>query len=205
MTPTLSHLPAAVVSRGFTLVEMLIVLSVIAALVGAGVPLFTVVHRRSNITATRALVTAITAAMAGYQTKAWLVPERVGTEWKQRTYRMWDCDADHLLDGAPETTMAATDPLRAVLIASGYRGFYEMAQPTIAKRLVRDGRIVDPWGTPLRITYAADQLYDPSTTLFGTTGIGIWSAGPDRRDVVSGDTSPGAKTDDLTSWSSSRE
>jgi len=83
------------------------------------------------------------------------------------------------------------------VIDSGYRGFFAMAQPTVAKRLVKEGQIVDPWGTPLRISWAAD--------IYGASGYGIWSAGPDRKDEfvsgVSGATAIAeANRDNILSW-----
>ncbi len=203
-------------TSGFTLLEMIIVIAVIAGLLAGGMPILSAVRRRADVSATRSMVTAITAAMAGFQTKAWVVPVQVGTTWEQRRYRMWDCDGDHLLDRNPNREPPS--PLVTALSDSGYRGFYEMVQPTISKRLVRDGRIIDPWGTPLRIAYADEGFYDASKSIFGTVGLGVWSAGPDRRDVVSTpaplpppalpgppDTTSGARADDIHSWGSGNE
>jgi len=191
---------------GFTLFELLIVLVILMVLLGMGVPAFYAIKKSSAISTTRSMVQAISAAIASYQTKAWVtgVQTVAGGPWQSRAYRMWDCNGDHLLDGDP-----AVDPLgilgtadHAAILASGYRGFIKMAQPTIPKRLIKGGHVVDPWGTPMRITYSGDNVYAADTSkLFGTAALGVWSAGPNKRDVVTGATDATAKSDDITSWS----
>ena len=189
---------------GFTLVELLMVLAVLVVLMGMGVPAFFAIKKNSAVSTTRSMVQAISAAIAGYQTKAWVtgVQTASGGSWQTRTYRMWDCNGDHLLDGDP-----AVDPVgilspadHAAVVASGYRGFLEMAQPTVPKRLIKGGHVIDPWGSPIRITYSGDNLYAADTArLFGTAGLGVWSAGPNKRDVLTG--ASDAAGDDITSWS----
>ena len=189
---------------GFTLFELLMVLAILVVLMGMGVPAFLAIKKSSAISTTRSMVQAISAAIAGYQTKAWVtgVQTAASGPWQTRTYRMWDCNGDHLLDGDP-----AVDPVgilgaadRAAIIASGYRGFLEMAQPTIPKRLIKGGHILDPWGSPIRITYSGDNFYAADTSrMFGTSGLGVWSAGPNRRDILTG--ADVASGDDITSWS----
>jgi prepilin-type N-terminal cleavage/methylation domain-containing protein len=191
---------------GFTLFELLVVLAILVVLLGMGIPAFFAIKKSSAISTTRSMVQALSAAIAGYQTKAWVTGVQTvpGGPWQPRTYRMWECNGDHLLDGDPAIDppgiLSAVD--RAAVIASGYRGFVEMVQPTIPKRLIKAGHIVDPWGTPIRITYSGDNFYAPDTSqLFGTVSRGVWSAGPDRRDLVSGASDPTAQSDNITSWS----
>lgn len=181
----------------------MVVLGIIAVLLGMGVPAFFAIKKSSSKSTTRAMVQAISAAIAGYQAKAWVTSVQVGTKWETRTYRMWDCNGDHILDGDPAIDppgiLSSAD--RTAIIASGYRGFLAMAQPTIPKRLIRDGRLVDPWGTPIRISYSADNFYQADTSsLFGTAAFGVWSAGPDKRDVATGDAGAALEADNITSW-----
>jgi prepilin-type N-terminal cleavage/methylation domain-containing protein len=187
---------------GFTLIELLIALAIIAAILAIGIPVLNSVRKRSAVETARGLVNAVSAAVAGYQVKAWTVVLPAvgapGDPVPTATFPMWDCNQDHLLDGDPAKDAAGRlDPgQRTALIASGYRGFFAMAQPTVSRRLVKDGRIVDPWGTPLRIAWAAD--------VYGAAGYGVWSAGPDRKDELTPGVPPAdlptVKRDNILSW-----
>ncbi|MBA3699393.1 MAG: hypothetical protein H0W78_11140 [Planctomycetes bacterium] len=72
------------------------------------------------------------------------------------------------------------------ILASGYRGFVAMTGSLLKNRpsLKTSSRSTHGSG-PLRIAF--------SVKIYGTTGFGIWSAGPDGVDGTA---------DDLTSWTS---
>ena len=67
---------------------------------------------------------------------------------------------------------------------SGYRGFYDMAQPAIDKKFInKKHQPIDAWKQPLRIAFAANT--------YGAGWFGVWSAGPDLTDDT---------PDDIQSW-----
>lgn len=81
---------------------------------------------------------------------------------------------------------------RVEVLNSGYRGFIDMAQPQIKKTFInKRGQVVDAWGRPLRIAYAAK--------IYGTQAFGVWSAGLDKKDHID-NPSPTVRGDDLRSW-----
>lgn len=105
---------------------------------------------------------------------AWIVAPRSANPEKKIDPKPWDVN------------------FRREVLNSGYRGFVEMAQPQIKKTFInKRGQVIDAWGRPLRISYAAK--------VYGTQPFGVWSAGLDKKDHIDTTTStqPG---DDLRSW-----
>lgn len=211
--------------RGFTLLEMVIVITVIIALAGIGIPIYGVINRQMKISSTRAMVALVAHAIEQYGSSRWTWAQldalgkpvldgnkrpiiRSGNifalkEEGQSVNARGDKIPFHTIDGRPEPA----DPAERVSTAtydgpfpladkfsiyySGYRGFYDMTGVTVDTRnnLNAKHQIVDAWGEPLRICYAAG--------VYGTKGFGVWSPGPDHIDQ---DTDSKAPRDDLCSW-----
>ncbi len=220
--------------RGFTFVELVVVISVIAALAAMGFPAYKYIKRQVDIGATQSLVNAVAAAISIYPTKTWSWNDTDNTgktlvdannqPLNPRTAYLWDlnksngadCPADAANPSGPKlfdsidgtmpdptksdgpTTTATTEPKiyrdlgpttlpmasQYGLFFSGYTGFYDMVQPSIAKSFVnKKHQVVDSWGQPLRIAFAANT--------YGASWFGVWSAGPDMKDDT---------PDDLCSW-----
>jgi prepilin-type N-terminal cleavage/methylation domain-containing protein len=175
----------------FTLVEMLVVLGVLAALMAMGLPLAAVVRAKANRTATEGAVRALAAAMSGHQAKTLTLSEvRPDGTVHLRTLQLWDVNGDGLVDGDPAAendTLASAQQYPAEVLASGYRGAVLTLNATLPRRLVEPTtqRPLDAWKRPLRIAF--------SPTAFRADGFGIWSAGPDGRDDAVGG-------DDIRSW-----
>ncbi len=274
------HAPIQGARRGaFTMIELLIVISVIAALAAMGFPMYKVIQRKVYIGSTATLVQAVSAAITTYGQSTWTWRQRVpgagsaftvpDPQCSLRTAYLWDMNqwqvnqngtltADmtlsgritageippgagtppavpiqpskfRFIDGRPRqaawdevsstsnapnfgtspnyASVAATEnfdgPFDTDLIISGYSGFYDMCQPSIAKKFVnKRHQIIDAWGQPLRIAYAAKT--------YGASSFGVWSAGPNMVDAQDADSTGapldvfpnGAKgpSDDITSW-----
>ncbi|MBA3936849.1 MAG: type II secretion system protein [Planctomycetes bacterium] len=257
--------------RGFTMIELLIVISVIAALAAMGFPMYKVIQRKVYIGSTATLVQAVSAAITTYGQSTWTWRQRrianpvTDADWSLRTAYLWDMNqwivnqagglsADmslsgrittgdiptsptpkppvqptkfRVIDGRPDQNAWALvssgsnppnfsaaptysddsqlfdGPFDTDLINSGYSGFYDMCQPSIAKKFVnKRHQIIDAWGQPLRIAYAAKT--------YGASAFGVWSAGPNQVDAQDADSTGapldvfpnGAKgpSDDITSW-----
>ena len=188
---------------GFTLIELMVVIAVIAILASIGIPTWLHMQKKAAVDSTRTLVNAVATAIASYPMRNWqvaiLVPASSPPRYEPRIGRLFDLNGtgsglgvrmtgDGILDGDPklENTQAAGS-FPDDVIESGYTGFITMTQPPIAKRNVDAGtkRVVDAWKQPLRIAFGAD--------VYGPAGFGIWSIGPDK---VQG------TRDDITSWES---
>ncbi len=223
--------------RGFTFVELVVVISIIAALAAIGFPVWGMISTRVKVNATDALVNSVATAITTYQTKTWTWNIGTTATPQMRTYHIFDLNHFNPSGGAPmpdlpdtpngaarfwsidgytppetgsyyntSTSTFTTDvppdgvaaepnggfhdgnfPKEA--LTSGYRGFINMAQPQIKKSFIsKRGMVVDAWGRPLRIAFAAK--------VYGTQAFGIWSAGVDKLD----DLTSRKSTDDLRSW-----
>lgn len=162
--------------RGFTVLELLIVLTVIATLAGGGYAGFAAWQAKGRKDATRSVIAALEMAIAAYPQSGWTTAEvRPGDAPRLRQWRLWDANGDGVLDGRPAATAAEGDageaghPFPAELRASGYPGALGLVHPVLPKRhLGADGRVLDAWKRPLRVRASA-----------GSDRIELVSDGPD--------------------------
>lgn len=176
---------------GFTLIEMLVVISVIIALMAMSYAGAMAMRAKNNIKTTEALLQGVLLALEARETVA--VPDPRDPT-RIINARFGDFDANGILDGSPakDTGFAEAHPTlgrsyRELAEDPGidYRGFVEDSSITVTSKRVRDGegRLVDAWGRPLRIVFGA-RIYGPS-------GRGVVSDGPDRKPDTE---------DDIKSW-----
>lgn len=180
--------------RAFSLIEVLVVISVIGALAGIGIPAWFAMRTQARIGSARALVVAVRSAMAAYELKSWQVvgrdPASASTFGRLQRVDpdLWDLNHDEIIDGRPGLDTATAFP--ADVHDTGkpqlttYSGFYDMVGMSLPKRsgLNAARQVLDPWGMPLRIRF------------FSATGadrIGVWSCGPDKSPSTS---------DDICTW-----
>lgn len=161
---------------GFTLVEMLVVVAIIAALAAIGFPTMAVFKRKALVSGTQQLVNGVAVAVQGQQ--ASMVTLADG-----RLARVWDIDGDRVIDGDPRIA-DADHPNLATVAPPSYTGFLAMTGFD-APAWAADPRrhVIDRWKRPLRIAWSAKD--------YGAHGFGIWSLGPDGLDGTA---------DDITSW-----
>lgn len=165
---------------GFSLIEMLIVLAVIAALMAMGWYGVGALRERQRVQRTQLMVQTLAGAISAYRDRVLLV--RASPSAPGVAHRLWDVDGDGVLDGDPELDEAFGEELRAAALAAGYRGALQL--PVERMRSDRMRRIVDGWGHPLRLA-AGSQIYGP-------LGMGVWSLGRDQKPDTA---------DDIRSWS----
>jgi len=177
--------------RGFTILELLIVVTVILALMGMSYPILDRIRARSNISATSELIQGIAAAMAQYRVST--VTGTDGKLWPAWTLGQINTDGvtrnNYQIDGDP-TLYPSGDPLpfRAPLT---YSGFVNMTGFTIPWPLNAKGQLVDRWHQPINVINDAKA--------YGTSAWGIWSNGPDQQTNYPTSTT-GTSTDDIVSW-----
>jgi prepilin-type N-terminal cleavage/methylation domain-containing protein len=231
---------------GFTFLELVIVMSVIATLASLGFVLWRKMKADADRNATMSLVSAVASAIAIYEPKMWVWEEPYASPTAvTKRAPMWNLKRAmglpdqpavpggpkvfYSIDGEPTPPgPGATSPSapypgfpawppgitaadfddgfntftasqRKDLVVSGYTGFYKMVRPPISTRFVNKRKqVIDSWGQPLRIAYAADT--------YGGSSFGVWSAGPDKKDNTGPgpdgiwDTRDDVSNDDITSW-----
>jgi prepilin-type N-terminal cleavage/methylation domain-containing protein len=175
--------------RGFTLVELAVVIGVMLALAAISIPTLSYMQHRGRVAATDAVVRTVAMKITEYPAKSWMI-EVAG---EMQVYPIFDVNRDGILDGTPSlenTILPSSASYSAVILASSYRGFFAMTHPVLPKSHVESSsmRVLDSWGQPLRIAFA-DAVY-------GSSGFGIWSMGPDGQTSASTVT----VTDDIRSW-----
>lgn len=167
---------------GFSLIELIVVISVLLVLLAAGFVVWSIPREKAAISSTQALVGSVSTQITTYSVKQWSWQEASGNKSGQ----LFDLNRDGLIDGTPGIA-AAPDldgGFSTELIASGYRGFLAMTSAPIKKsQIAKNQQLLDAWKRPLRIAFAAK--------IYGTAAFGVWSAGPDGVDGTS---------DDINSW-----
>jgi prepilin-type N-terminal cleavage/methylation domain-containing protein len=177
--------------RGFSLIELMIVIAVMAALAGMVVVTVPYFKKSAEISASRTLVNGIASAISYYRPGEILVPKSLPDLPAEKIRRFWDFNRlaaapfqDGLLDGDPglDPAFTASDRIAADLV--GYRGFLGQTGHAVPTRHCdRYGRVIDSWKHVLHVRFAADT--------YGASNFGVWSDGPDGIE--------GTK-DDLKSW-----
>jgi prepilin-type N-terminal cleavage/methylation domain-containing protein len=187
---------------GFTMIELMVVIAVIATLAALGFPALNFIRKKANRQATESLVQSVATAIASYPIRQWTFTDSATN--KTYTRNLWDMNkagaaatdlmkGDRMIDGYPGVAPTAggdvDDPFWDKLIDSGYKGLVRMTQAPIPKRSVnKRGQVIDAWGQPLYIAFG--------TEVYGPSGFGVWSNGPDKKEGTA---------DDLTSWASNAE
>jgi prepilin-type N-terminal cleavage/methylation domain-containing protein len=184
--------------RGFTVLEMLIVVTVILALAGITYPILNRIRERSDISATTELVQSVLAAISAYPSKTFTGSD--GKIWPAWTLGQYAQDGTTLItsqmDGDP-SLYPSTDPSQLAWRSQvTYTGFVNMTGFPLPWPLNSKGQLVDRWHQPLNI------LYDPKS--FGSSGFGVWSNGPDKQTNYPTSVT-GTSADDVTSWKGSGE
>ena len=174
--------------RGFTLVELAVVIGVMLALAAISIPTLSYMQHRGRVAATDAVVRTVAMKITEYPAKSWMIE----VNGQMQVYPIFDVNRDGILDGTPSlenTALSSSAKYSSVILTSSYRGFFAMTHPVLPKKHVEEStmRVLDAWGFPLRIAFA-DSVY-------GSSGFGVWSVGPD------GLTSTGTTAgDDIRSW-----
>lgn len=191
------------IARAFTLIELLIVMTVIIALMAMMLPAMNSYRERAAVRQNQALISSLVGAMNSFGVDTFFDPDP--GPGQPHVYRAWYTAGDGFLDGDPAMDGWPNDPdLQAVLDrlligpeGIAYRGPARMLPIAISARHIEPetGRIIDSWGHPLRVLdpEAEGSPYDDSP-LRGVIGIGLWSSGP------SGD--PDKLKDNIISWGS---
>lgn len=169
-------------ASGLTLIEVLIVITVIVVLMGVSFPVIGAVKARSDRDATRSLAMGLAAAAAVYRDLQ-TVPLDGGTLLR----RPWDVDLDGVIDGDRQRGWAPT----GVTVPTWYRGPVIMLGLTLPPWAVdSQGRIQDRWKRPLHVLWSAKKG--------GPGGFCCYSLGPDGLDQTVPTLSD--EGDDLRSW-----
>ena len=88
----MSAIRSAAGRGGFTLIELIVVISIIAALAAIGFPVWGMVNQRVKVSATDTLVNSVATAITTYQSKTWTwnVETDPSQPPKMRTYHIFD-------------------------------------------------------------------------------------------------------------------
>ncbi|MDA3960496.1 MAG: type II secretion system protein [Planctomycetota bacterium] len=181
----------------FTLIEMMVVMAVIAALAGISIAVLPNITKGNQVKVTKALVIAVAAATEAYGASHHQIYD---TSIKQfRQLPAWDIDADSILDGDPargefNASFRAGDLILIPDYPGALLGLNTLQVPD--NRVNELGRITDSWGQPLHIVHAGPGSA-PAGADTGRHFIGIYSLGPDGEDDTSAVT---GDDDDIRSW-----
>ena len=151
--------------RGFTLIELIIVIGVIMLLVGMLVSASVLLIRRATNEQSRALLGKVATAIEAYQQDRNRLPAWQGT-WANGSWTWVEANATMLYSELVTTTNDHRGNPRKGYLAG------ELNPADIA-----NNRIIDPWGNPL--IYYTSPWSGPKAFSGNASAFELWSAGRD--------------------------
>lgn len=137
------------IKRGFTLLELLTVIAMIGLIAGALTAAMASSQERARIQKATADVQSITQAILGY--------ENLAKNHELPTMKDRDCDSSSL----------------AFLLGHGGTSEYNTQIPVLLMAsLTAGGKMLDPWGTPYKITIRKGKVSISATTATGSMSTG---------------------------------
>jgi prepilin-type N-terminal cleavage/methylation domain-containing protein len=157
--------------QGFTLVEMLVVVAILAILMAMMVPAAGMILRRAKVSSAQGDAGIVVTAMTKYQAEYNRWPAFMAGIDQHLTDKVW-VDA---MSPPPGGAMPASNPKRLM--------FFEPSGGSLGTEIPYVGAFVDPWGTPFEYQVDLDgdgQIEHPDGEGAVIRGRVIaWSAGPD--------------------------
>ncbi|TVR16188.1 MAG: prepilin-type N-terminal cleavage/methylation domain-containing protein [Planctomycetota bacterium] len=163
---------------GFTLIEMLLVIAIIAVLAGLLFPVITMARQRAYVASTSAVMGSIEAAITRYR----LVNDGA--------LPLDDANANEWPIG-----LEGQNELAAALASVDSDNF----DPSFGQQVNDQGVIVDGWGNPMR--YRPFIRYPDTFYEVNPDSYQLWSIGPNQRCDVTYYNDPHNVGDDITNWS----
>ena len=157
------------VKKGFTLVELLVVMAILGILMAMMVPAAGVIIRRAKMAQAKSDAAVVTSVLLKYRTEYNRWP---GFATNNAVQHLTDTAWVKAMSPAPGEPMQATNPKRIV--------FFEAGAGALDKTT---GAFVDPWGHPFEYQVDVDgngEMGHPAEAgqTFKVQAI-AWSAGPD--------------------------
>jgi prepilin-type N-terminal cleavage/methylation domain-containing protein len=183
-------------NRGFTLVELLIVIGLIATLAGVSVPVYNGIMRKMRETQARQLGLSVQNSVKGYYNEYMKYPLPPGGGGSEATAVMTD-----------STLVPALMAKDEVLNPRGVRFLPELKDATDSRKnglVLTDGlgSIFDPWGGMYSVLMDSgdynNELENPDTEATSPTlfqSVAVWSNGEDMKDTT--------WDDNISTWSTS--
>jgi prepilin-type N-terminal cleavage/methylation domain-containing protein len=200
-------------AAAFTLVELLVVITIIAVLMGLAFPVFQSIQNQAKKTQAKNDLTQIVTAVNAFYTEYGKYPVAGAADVR-------------LGPGGTSTTDALFTTLRGLDPATNARQIVFISPPDVKDKAgprsgiatqdttvngvsVKTGEFVDPWGTPYALMIDADYTSQIETNPYtADTGAGsakirqgviVWSLGKDLKGGTGSKTSTDSN-DDVISW-----
>jgi prepilin-type N-terminal cleavage/methylation domain-containing protein len=211
--------------RGFSLIELLVVISIILVLAGLLMPAFSRVRKNQQITNAKGMIHTINIALSRYYNEYGAYPPVDDTiprkVWPNRPLKPAELMGLQLLLSGEDCTLDVSkkggNPKKLRFIELPDR-YFKTVDTTAKNNLypVKPGatntNLVDPWGNSYMVAF--DPNLDKQVSVFSDTDgnggvsidaeVGVWSGGPDGK-VDTGETNPmepidEQNKDNITSW-----
>lgn len=179
-------------SRGFTLVELLVVITIIAVLMGLLFPVVGAAKQTALKAVAKTASTNLVVALTQFNTEYGIYPD-IGTTGADTIITGENKDLMKILR-AKETEEPLKNPRKIPFFT--YKDAKSQTKPRDG--FDAQGNLMDPWGYFYSITYDTDYDNQVTVTPYAKTldaGAAVWTFG---RDNVSTGTVKG--TDDVVSW-----
>lgn len=183
------------IKRFFTIIELLVVISVIAILMGILIPTIGNIRQNAKKTKAKAEINAIVTAIKQYEQTYGVLPWGGGSDVQWEDQSSEDDEYDTLMQILTQTNMTSGDATNR----KTYGNVRKISMLDVPKDFETKGYL-DPWGTN-RYVIALDLNYDNQVSVNGETLNGtvfVYSKGPDKID--SSTASNSANDDNINSW-----